>query len=143
MPLKIIKTAGGLNQITYGITNPLSDPPNQPIIEVGINISRFQVRYYPEVNERFKDEYGSTMIRSVSQHFSREVSLEGEFVGGASGVMALTLGTSATFANGSPEFLPCGIGALYVDDITVNRRRRGWKTISARLSGNPFLGAAP
>lgn len=142
MPVKIIKSAGGLANITFGITDPTSDPPNSNIYETGINISKFQVRYYPEVNERWKNYAGDTVVRAVDINFSRDIAIEGEYVGGLQGIMALALGTAVTFANKTNEWnSPAIMGAIFLDEITVNKARGAWKTITARFSANPWLAA--
>ncbi len=105
--------------------------------EIGIVARQFQVRYYPEVDQRFQNFVGETFLRSVSQKFSREVTCEGE-VRGTGGIMAFTLGVACTFANDVADFGPTG-GTLLLDEATITQTRGGWRSVSVRASSNPLL----
>lgn len=105
--------------------------------ETGINIRRFQVRYFPEVDIRHQNLAGETFLRSVSSRFSREVVCEGE-IKGTTGIMDFTLGIACVFANIVSDFGPSG-GSFLLDDATVSQERRGWKSVAVRASANPLL----
>jgi hypothetical protein len=110
-----------------------------PWQEVGINISRMQVRFFPEVDERIKNASGETVIRSVSTYFSREITCEGELTNNSVGIIALTLGAACLFNTGDQyAFTPYG-GTFLLDEATVTSERRGWRSVSVRASSNPWL----
>jgi len=105
--------------------------------EVGINIKRITVRYFPEQNVRHLNYAGETMARSISQYFSREVSCEGEIIG-TTGIMAFTLGAVCTFVNTVVEFGPAP-GTLLLDEATTVKDRTGWQSVSVKASSNPYI----
>lgn len=116
------------------------------IAELGIVVRRFIVRYFPEVDERFKETTGQTFVRVQSRFFSRQISVEGE-TKGTTGIMAFTLGTALGFANdditfkdrtdnGQPQNPR---GTIILDDATESQDRQGWRSVSIRASSNPLL----
>jgi hypothetical protein len=107
-------------------------------VEAGIVVRKFQVRYYPEVDERFKNASGETFLRSVSKTFSRDIACEGEFAKAGVGIMLFTVGMALSFANNVNVFTPIG-GTMLLDDATTNADRHGWYSISIRASCNPLL----
>jgi hypothetical protein len=105
--------------------------------EIGINVSRFMVRYYPEVNEVIPDLVGNTLWRVCSNNLSRDVQCEGEIVNNT-GLMILTVATALSFANDVLEF-PGSTGTFYMDEATVTESRNGWVSVSIRASAKGTL----
>jgi hypothetical protein len=99
--------------------------------ETGINIKRFQVRFYPEINAKLPGAVGSGLLRVVSATLSRDIEIEGEITGTA-GVMAYTVAAALTFANNIAGF-GAG-GTVYLDEATVTKVRGGWASISVKAS---------
>jgi hypothetical protein len=109
------------------------------LVEAGINVRRFQVRYFPQINERLPDNFGENIARAQSNKFSREVTVEGEVVG-TTGIMAFTLGAACTVANDIADYGGAGtVGSLLMDEGTVTQERAGWRSVSTRLSSDPSL----
>jgi hypothetical protein len=116
--------------------------------ETGINVQRIEVRYFLEVDVRLKDNVGQTFQRSVSNTFSREVTMEGEVLGGSfNSLYWFVVGTALTFLNvpvgmlGGPPPAPQVLfqGALLIDSLTVTEDRNGWGRLSVKASSNPYL----
>lgn len=105
--------------------------------EVGININRFSVRYYPEVNEVIPNAVGNTLWRVVSINFSREVTCEGEVLSNT-GIMVFTVAAALAFANNTGDFTPVG-GTFYLDEATVTASRNGWLSVAIRASARATL----
>jgi hypothetical protein len=105
--------------------------------EVGINISRFTVRYYPEVNENVVGIGGVTIWRVVSAKFSREIQCDGEILKNT-GVMLWTVASALTFQNFASDFIPVG-GTFYMDEATVTASRNGWLSVSIKASARATL----
>jgi hypothetical protein len=101
---------------------------------LNINIRRFEVRYFPEINEKLPDNFGETIARGVSDQFSRDITCEGETLGAA----VLALATAITFANDVDDFGD-GSGLILLDEATVSQERAGWRSLSAKASSNPGL----
>jgi hypothetical protein len=101
---------------------------------LNINVRRFEVRYFPEINERLPDNFGETIARGQSDKFSRDITCEGETLGAA----VLALVTAITFANDVDDFGD-GSGLIILDDATVLQERAGWRSLTARASSNPGL----
>ncbi|SRR5581483_3884457 len=114
--------------------------------EAGIVVRRFLCRYFPEINERIRDDTGQTIVRVQSRYLSREVTCEGE-VRGTDGVMAFTLGVALSFANDVGTFKDRDAndqpvpphGTFLLDDATEAQDRAGWRSVSIRASSNPLL----
>jgi hypothetical protein len=108
--------------------------------ETGIAIRRFQTRYYPQINERLEDNAGECIARAVSDRFSRDITVEGEITGPGTGIMAFTLGTACTVANDVNDYGGAAtVGRLLMDEGTITQERAGWRSVSCRLSSNPYL----
>ena len=109
-----------------------------PLSETGINISRFVVRYYPEVDVTFPNIVGNTAWRAVSQKLSRTVECEGEIKDGT-GIMAFTVGVVTAFAN-KTNYFPTEIGgSLFLDEATVTASRKGWLTVNVKATARGSL----
>jgi hypothetical protein len=126
MSIRIIQSPSDASDYRYGVS-----------AEVGIVARRFQVKYFPEVNEKYKNSSGETILRSVSQNLSREVLCEGEYRTNQ-GVMLFTVGAALTFANYLGAFQPTS-GTMLLDDASTSLDRHGWLGISIRASSNPLL----
>jgi hypothetical protein len=100
-------------------------------------VSRFEVRYSPEINERIHDNVGETRGRAISAKFSREVTIEGEVLG-STGVMAYALAAACVPANDCNVFGD-GTGTLFLDDATESQSRADWRKVTVKLSSNPGL----
>jgi hypothetical protein len=123
------------------IVGTITPTRGMPQSEIGINVKRFQVRYFPEVDIRHGDVVGQTFLRSVSQQFSREISCEGEILGNT-GIMLFTLGVAIASPNGFHNVLTDfgnGAGNIFLDDAVVNYQRNGWASVAVRASSNPLL----
>lgn len=105
--------------------------------ETGISIERFEVRYFPEINERIMDNLGETRGRAISAKFSRDVTIEGEVLG-ATGLMAAALAAAVVPANDVATFGD-GTGTLLLDEATETQGRAEWRKVSIKLSSNPGL----
>lgn len=92
--------------------------------ELGINVSNFSVKFFPEVNVPLPDAVGNTRYRVMSQFFSRTLECQGE-VTGTTGIMAFALATACTFANRVDWYGPV-YGTFYLDEATVTQMRSGW-----------------
>jgi hypothetical protein len=102
--------------------------------EAGINISRFQVRYFPEQDERITGDVDQTLIRIQSQYFNREITVEGEIkFTPYGGLMFFTMGVACGLANTTSHFYPVA-GTVYLDEATVTSARNGWVTLVMKLS---------
>jgi hypothetical protein len=101
---------------------------------LNINVRRFVVRYFPEINEKLPDNFGETIARGISDKFSRDITCEGETLGAAT----LALDTAITFANDVNDFGD-GSGLILLDDAEVTQERAGWRALVARASSNPGL----
>jgi hypothetical protein len=109
--------------------------------ETGINIASFAVRYYLAVNEKLPSNVGEPRARAQSNSFSRDVTLRGETLSGATGtnnVMLFTMASACTLANQTTVFQPTG-GVMLLDEVTETQERAGWRTIDMRLSSDPQL----
>lgn len=126
MPLTILPTTGNYAGAKYGVPN-----------EVGINIERFVCRYYPEVNEVIPNYVGNTMLRVVSDRMSRDIQIEGEVLHNT-GIMLFTVATVLTFANAVSHFGIVG-GSFYFDEATVTASRKGWLSVSLKVSARGRL----
>lgn len=109
-------------------------------IEVGINIQRSVMRYYPEVNDTVPNVAGQTQWRVVSDKFSRDVEFQGEVLSNT-GVMLWTMASALTFAADKDEFTGQGgsAGTFYMDDATVTAARAGWLSVVIKASAKPTL----
>lgn len=107
------------------------------LVETGISIRSFVVRYFPEINVAIMDNVGETRGKVKSNKFSREVTIEGETTG-ATGVMAFGLITACVPANDVNTFGD-GTGTLLLDEVTESQTRAEWRSISMKLSSNPGL----
>ena len=111
--------------------------------EVGIAVRRFQVRYFPQINERLEDNVGEVIARAQSDKWSREITVEGEITAPGTGIMAFVLGTACVVANDVLDFGPTTPtpipGKILMDEGTVTQERAGWRNVSVRLSSNPYL----
>lgn len=105
--------------------------------EGGIAVRTFEVRYFPEVNERLQNNVGETIARAISDKYSREITVQGEITG-STGVMAFALAANCTFANNVADFGD-GSGRILMDEATVSQERAGWKSLNGRYSSNPQL----
>lgn len=121
-------TVLGSGNAQYGVELP----------EVGISVRSVTVRYYPEIDVRIMDNVGETRGRVKSNKFSRDVTVEGETLGTATGILAFTLTTPCTIANDTNDYGD-GTGTLLLDEATVTQQRAEWRSVSARLSSNPGL----
>lgn len=108
--------------------------------EVGINVREVTVVYHPFINERLMSNVGEPRARAISDKHSREVTVAGE-VTGATGIMALTLGTACTIVNDVADF-GATVGSLLLDEATVTQERAGWRSVSVRMSSDPYVIAA-
>lgn len=127
MPITLLTHAGASFGAKRGV------PQN----EVGINVSRFIVRYYPEINENVPDAVGNTLWRVVSDRLSREVQCDGEIINNT-GLMIITVAAALTFANDVLEFPGTG-GTFYLDEATVTASRNGWVSVSIKASARGRL----
>jgi len=108
------------------------------IDESGINVSNFDVMYKPFINERLPSNVGEPRARAVSDKFSREVTIQGEQLFPAAGVMLFALGTACTVANDINDFGGATPpGSLLLDEVTVAQERAGWRKINMKLSSDP------
>lgn len=112
--------------------------------EIGVAIRRFQVRYFPETNERLQNNVGQTIARAITDAFSKEVTIEAEVtsVTTPAGIMTFTLATACSIANQYQVFKgPSGTspGTLLLDEVTETQERAGWRSINMRLSSNPLI----
>lgn len=105
--------------------------------ETGINCESFEVRYFPEIDERLAGITGEAVVRAKSAKFSREVSYSGEY-NASGGVNAFTTVAACTFANDVADFGD-GTGTLLLDDCTVSQNRAGWRSVSGTASSNPLV----
>lgn len=112
------------------------------IDETGINVSNFDTLYKPFINERLPSNVGEPRARAVSDKFSREVTIQGEQLDPAAGLMLFTLGTACTVANDVDDFGD-GSGTLLLDEVTVSQERAGWRKINMKLSSDPGVTAGP
>jgi hypothetical protein len=126
MAIEILKHEGTGAQLKFGLTEQL-----------GINISRFTVKYYPEINDTLPGVVGTTKWRVMSANLSRDVECEGEIMTNT-GVMAFTLGAVITFANSVTHFTGTA-GSFYLDEATVTATRGGWTTVSIKASAKATL----
>jgi hypothetical protein len=105
--------------------------------EIGIAVKRFEVRYFPEVNDKLLNNAGETIARALSDKFSREIRVEGETTG-ATGVMSFAIAATCTLANDISDFGD-GSGRVLLDDATVTQERAGWRSVSLKLSSHPQM----
>lgn len=103
----------------------------------GINIESFEVRYFPEVDEKLAGITGESVIRAFSSKFSRDITMSGE-VNAGTGAMAYTLATACTVANDVGTFGD-GTGSILLDEVTETQSRSGWRSVSFKLSSNPLV----
>lgn len=108
--------------------------------EDGINVSNFDVMYKPYINERLPSNVGEPRARAVSDQFSREVTVQGEQLFPAAGLLLFTLGTACTVSNDANDFGD-GSGSLLLDEVTVTQERAGWRKINMKLSSDPGVTA--
>ncbi len=101
--------------------------------ESGFNVRRFDVRYFPEINERLPDNVGETIARGVSDDYSTDVTAEGETLG----AISYPLGSAISFANDTDEL--GGGGQILMDECTISQERAGWRSVNIRASSNPQL----
>jgi hypothetical protein len=101
---------------------------------LAINIRRFEVRYFPEINEKLPDNFGETIAKGISDKFSRDITFEGETLGAP----VLALATALTFANDVDD-LGDGSGLILLDEATNTQERAGWRSLNGRASSNPGL----
>src|SRR5947207_8488950 len=94
---------------------------------LNINVRRFVVRYFPEVNEKLPDNFGETIARGISDKFSRDITFEGETLGAA----ILALAVAISFANDVDDFGD-GSGLILFDEGTVTQERGGWRSLNGR-----------
>jgi|SRR5215472_9193692 len=115
--------------------------------ELGVNVRRFETRYFLEVDVRTKDNVGQTFERSVSSQFSREIRMEGEVLGGIQNIGTLAwywflVGFALTMFNAPPFSIPGYVtiqGAILVDNVVVTLDRSGWGSMVVQASSNPYL----
>src|SRR5262245_42417500 len=107
--------------------------------ETGINVRRFQVRYFAEVNDKLEGITGEGNWRAISGVPSREITAEGE-VSSNTGLMTFAIGAVATFANDIVFPFNATIGGkVLVDEVTETQERAGWRSISMRCTSNPLI----
>lgn len=114
---------------------------------VGVNIRRFAVRYFVEVNEKLQGNTGEVVARAISDQAAREITVEGE-TASLTGVMAFTFGVALTanqvgaggLNNDISTWNSGGTTVLVImDEVTETQERAGWRSINMRLSSNPQL----
>jgi hypothetical protein len=105
--------------------------------ETGINCESYEVRYFPEVNEKLAGIAGETIARAVSAKLSREFTIQGEVIG-SSGVMAFATGV-ACVPSGDKSTFGDGTGSILFDEATETQARGSWRGVNIRLSSDPGL----
>jgi hypothetical protein len=105
--------------------------------ETGINVSRFEVDYYPEVDEENKSNIGETNGAVISSVPSRDITIEGR-VTGTTGRMADTF-TSAvtTIANDITTF--GGTGGVYLKRARETQSEADWRSATLNYRSRPGL----
>lgn len=132
------KYHGQLGALTIIGTSPGSLQRGIATAETGINVRRFTCRYFGEVNDRLPGITGETNFRAVSSKFSRDITAEGE-VKGVTGLMAVTMGGTVSFANDTTTFDATTPGRIICDEATETQERDGWRSANVRASSNPLL----
>lgn len=107
-------------------------------VETAVNLTRFSVRYFLEINTRLPDNKGETRGRARSDKFSREIDLEGELTAATGGPMSFTIAAACTLANDIDDF-GLAQGIVLLDEATMTQSRGEFRTVSMRLSSNPGL----
>jgi len=108
------------------------------LAEVGGFVRRYEVRYFPEINEKIQDNFGETKGKVVSTAMSREFTIEFE-VTGATGLMALTQLVDATSSIANDKTTFGGTGIILLEEATETQERAGWRSVHLRLSSNPGI----
>lgn len=108
--------------------------------ETGINLESFSVKYSPEFRAKLQNYLNQTINIALPTLASRAVTVTGEYLSGATGVMAYTFLTACTVANDIADFgSPAGI--LLMTEATVSQSRSGWRTVTVTLESDPLLTA--
>lgn len=108
-----------------------------PLPEVGISVKTVTKRYFPEINVPIMDNVGEIRGKVKSTKFSRDVTIDGEFLSNT-GINGFGLLTACVPANNVQDFGD-GIGTLLLDEATVTDSRAEWEMVSVKLSSNPGL----
>lgn len=105
--------------------------------EPGINVTAFNVDYYPEVDEENKSNLGETNGAVISSVPSRDISIEGA-VTGATGRMADSFASAVTtIANDATTF--GGSGGIYLKRASEKQGQSEWRNVGLNYRSRPGL----
>lgn len=102
--------------------------------EIGMNIRRFECRYYLAVNEKLQNNAGEPRARSMSDDWSRDITIEGEMIG----PVPYSIATACEVANDT-DILGTGAGDIFIDELADNQERGGWRSWTGRFSSDPLI----
>jgi hypothetical protein len=110
--------------------------------ETGTNTRSVSVRYFPEFKAYLPNFQDQSRGFAVPDKYSREITIEAE-VDGSTGLMALVLNVAATLANDVATFIAVtagsNAGGIYLDEVTENQTREGWREVSFKLTSHPLI----
>lgn len=107
------------------------------LAEPGIGVRRFEVNYFPEVDEFHQNNLGETDGAVISTSPSRDITIEGE-VTGTTGHMSDTFTAAiAIVANDVTTF--GGAGGIYLKRARETQERASWRDVSLEFKSRPGL----
>lgn len=107
------------------------------LAEPGIGVKRFEVHYFPEVDEFHQNNLGETDGAVISTSPSRDITIEGE-VTGTTGHMSDVFTSAITIiANDLTTF--GGAGGVYMKKATEKQERAAWREVTLEFKARPSL----
>jgi hypothetical protein len=105
--------------------------------EVGINISKFEVTVEPEYRNKLPGKYGAARALIIGPMMLL-ISVAGEVLG-ATGLMAVVIGTGATIAN-SVAFFGAPTTGKYLTKAVIAAEREQGKLMTVELEFDSYAG---
>ncbi len=107
------------------------------LAEPGIAVKRFEVHYFPEVDEFHQNNLGETDGAVISTSPSRDITIEGE-VTGTTGHMSDVFTAAITIVANDVNTFGTG-GGIYLKSARETQQRADWRAVTLDLKARPGL----
>lgn len=107
------------------------------LAEPGISVKRFDVDYFPEVDEFLQNNLGESSGAVVSTTPSRDITIEGEVTGTTGHMADVFTAAVTTIANDVATF--GGSGGIYLKRARETQERASWRAVTLDFKSRPGL----